>query len=108
MDENFARIGIVSAVDNANRKARVIFRDKGMTSGWLYVLQHPGANVHVKGSGDHTHMISDTYSGSGSASTDGAHDHVATVTGWMPALNTVVLVLYLPVFGGDGFILGAI
>lgn len=27
---------------------------------------------------------------------------------WMPAVNDTVLVLYLPVFNADGFILGAI
>ncbi|MEN6437013.1 MAG: hypothetical protein ABFD97_00350 [Syntrophobacter sp.] len=27
---------------------------------------------------------------------------------WMPSINDTVVVLYLPVFNGDGFILGAI
>lgn len=26
---------------------------------------------------------------------------------WMPSVNTTVLTLYLPVFNGDGFVLGA-
>ncbi len=27
---------------------------------------------------------------------------------WLPKINELVLVLYLPVFGGDGFILGGL
>lgn len=37
---NLVRIGVVSSVDPENRRARVIFKDKGFVSGWLYVLQH--------------------------------------------------------------------
>lgn len=91
--DNIVRVGIVSAVDPAGKKARVIFRDKGLPSGWLSVLQHGAAGVYVKEtvSGDHP-----------------SHSHAATVTVWMPAINDTVVVLYLPVFNGDGFILGAI
>lgn len=67
--QNMVRIGTVSAVDGGARRARVIFPDKEMTSGWLHVLQNAS---------------------------------------WMPGINDNVLVLYLPVFNGDGFILGAI
>ncbi len=27
---------------------------------------------------------------------------------WLPKINEMVLVLYLPVFGGDGFVLGGV
>ncbi len=27
---------------------------------------------------------------------------------WLPEINELVLVLYLPVFGGDGFVLGGV
>jgi len=37
------------------------------------------------------------------------HNHHGTqVTGWMPKVGARVLVLYLPVFNGDGFILGGL
>ncbi len=101
---NLVRIGTVSAVDYAGRKARVLFKDRGITSGWLYVLQHNGAGVHIEDNGNHTHTVS----GVGLTSTDGEHNHNANLTYWMPAVNDTVLVLYLPVFNGDGFILGAI
>lgn len=86
---NLVRLGTVSAVDAGKKKARVIYKDKNnMVSGWLPVLQHSGAGVSVKASGEHSHS--------------------ANVTAWMPSVNDTVLVLYLPVFNADGFILGAI
>lgn len=102
------RIGTVSSVDADKRIARVIYSDKDMVSGWLHVLQHFQAGVYVKPNGNHTHTIQDTYSGGGSASTAGEHDHESNVTYWMPRINDTVVVLYLPVFNADGFILGAI
>lgn len=101
---NLVRIGTVSSIDPAKRTARVMFKDKDMVSGWLSVLQHPGAGVYVKPEGKHSHSIS----GGGTTELDGEHDHVSNVTYWMPKVNDTVLVLYLPVFNGDGFILGVI
>jgi len=100
---NLVRIGTVSAVDNAGKKARVVFQDKGMTSGWLFVLQHPGT-VNVEKDGKHSHSLP----GGGSTGENGEHGHEAAVAPWMPAVNDTVLVLYLPIFNGDGFILGVI
>lgn len=71
MDQG-VRVGIVTAVDWDHRKARVLYRDMGFTSGWLTVLRH--------GAGD----------------------------SWMPSVNDVAVVLYLPVFNGDGYILGVL
>jgi phage baseplate assembly protein gpV len=107
--ENLVRIGVVSAVDKGKRKARVMFDDIGITSGWLFVIQHHEADIHVEPDNSHTHIISDTYTGSGSASTIPDHDHPGTYrTYWMPKVGETVLVLYLPVRDGDGFILGGI
>lgn len=100
--KNLVRIGTVSSIDSAKRIARVILEDKNMVSGWLIVLQHPGAGV--KPDGEHSHEIS----GSGTTETDGQHDHESNVTYWMPKINDKVLVLYVPVFNGDGYILGVI
>jgi phage baseplate assembly protein gpV len=102
--KNLVRIGTVSSVDPDKRAARVMFKDKDIVSGWLSVLQHPGAGVNVKPEGNHSHDIS----GGGTTETDGQHEHEANVTYWMPKVNDTVLVLYLPVFNGDGFILGVI
>lgn len=86
------RIGIVSAIDAEKQQARVIYKDIGITSGWLYVLQ-----------GKHKHTVSASIGDGG-----GEHNHELTKNSWMPQIDDLVLVLYLPVFNGDGFILGCI
>lgn len=106
---NLVRVGIVSAVDAAARRARVQFPDLGITSGWLFVIQHYQAGIYVNPDGEHTHEITDTFTGGGDASTEPVHNHPGTsLTYWMPRVGNKVLVLYLPVFNGDGFILGGI
>lgn len=108
MDENIlanlVRIGTVSSVDNAKQVVRVIYEDKDIVSGWLHVLQRPNTGVYIKPEGNHSHDIS----GGGKTEINGEHDHKASTTNWMPRVNDTVLVLYLPVFNGDGFVLGAI
>ena len=100
--------GTVMTVDPANHKARVKL-DAGIPSGWLYVLQHPGMNLHLVPDAKHTHKIQDSYTGGGSADTFPAHNHPQSyTTDWMPQVNDRVLCLYLPVPDGDGFILGRI
>jgi phage baseplate assembly protein gpV len=112
MDETLERlvqIGTVEALDETNKKARVKHQNTGIISDWLYVVQHPAMGVAVKEDGKHTHTITDTYSGGGSASEVPNHKHTGTVTtSWMPKINDTVLVIYLPVFNSDGFIIGKI
>ncbi len=102
------QIGIVTNVDGDKKKVRVKFRDTGIISDWLSVLQITGAEVYIPPDGGHTHEISDTYTGGGSAAAVDDHDHSpgAKVTGWLPKVNDRVLVLYLPVEDGDGFVIG--
>ena len=104
------RIGTVTDADQVKHMARVKFQGEGITSGWLYVLQHSSAGVYIEPDGKHTHSISDTYTGGGSASTEPNHDHLpgSHVTSWMPKVNETVLVIYLPTMDADGFILGGI
>lgn len=107
---NLVRIGTVTVVDAGKRLARVKFQDAGITSGWLPVIQHYGADLYIEPDAKHTHDITDTYTGGGSAGMYPDHDHLpgSHVTYWMPKVNDTVLTLYLPVFNGDGFILGRI
>lgn len=105
------RVGLVSDVNGT--QCRVIFPDNNQTSGWLHVLQHSGAALHIPEAGAHTHTatVRDTYSGGGTAtiSEDGAHTHASAVTQqWIPKINSKVLILYIPVDNGDGFVLGEI
>ena len=37
---SMVRVGTVSAADKAKHRARVMFDDLGVTSGWLLVLKH--------------------------------------------------------------------
>lgn len=82
------QVGTVTAV--MGTKARVLFRDSGMTSDWLSVLQTPGAGVGMREAGDPSHV------------------HAASVTTWVPAVNDTVVCLYLPIANSDGFILGKV
>lgn len=103
------QIGTVSAVNTSKSAVRVILKQSGEMSGWLKVLQHIGGALSITLDAAHTHIITDTYTGGGSASTFAAHNHAGSITaGWMPNINDDVLVLYLPILNGDGFVLGGI
>ena len=106
--ENLVRVGTVTDVDGAGR-CRVKFQDTGITSDWLRVLQRTGEGLDIAPDGEHTHKITDTWTGGGQASTQPSHSHPgSTATVWLPKVNSEVLCLYLPVFGGDGFVLGGL
>ena len=119
MDENvvarMVQIGIVTAVDSAEHRCRVKFPDTGLTSDWLRVLRqtpvvsvnsggshsHPGS-VSVSGGADHSHSASVTINEAGS------HGHTVEVSAWMPKINDTVVVIYIPVFNSDGFVIGVV
>ena len=106
---NLVRVGIVTDLNMDKLMCRVKYPDTGITSGWLYVLQHIDGNVAVKPDNDHNHVIHDTYSGGGSSEKIPKHHHPGTLTKeWMPYINDGVLVLYVPTENGDGFVLGGI
>lgn len=88
--EQIVRVGTVSSVNTAERTARVKFSYLGdMVSGSLRVMQHYACAVEV--------------------TTDQAHNHPDTrTTFWMPEVGDTVLCLYLPVFNGDGVVLGVL
>lgn len=93
--KRLVRIGTVTDVDNGSRTARVKFQDCSMTSGWLHVLDtHP----HIPDY-DPTPQKTELKEG---------HQHDLIIKSWMPKVNDTVLTLYLPVFNGDGFVLGGI
>lgn len=101
--QDIVRIGIVSAVDAPGKRARVMFKDLDMVSGWLHVLQQPLAVVTVAEQGLHTHTVD-----SSESSENGAHTHEAETGVWLPSIDDKVLVLYIPIWNADGFILGVI
>lgn len=99
--ENLVRIGTVTWTDPAKRLARVKFRDTGLPSGKLPVLASrpyiPDYNVSQR-----TEFEA---GGSGDAAYE-RHKHDQKIKPWMPKVNATVLCLYLPIWNGDGYILG--
>ena len=83
--ERMLQIGKVSAVDTNKHKVRVLFSNTGITSDWLSVLRNAPKSGTESASG-HSHKIKD----------------------WMPAVNDTVVVLYLPSYNSDGFVLGGV
>lgn len=84
------RIGTVTSVDKDKRTARVKFQDSESPSGPLYVL---ASRPYIP-----------DYEGPQQTEDGGK----LKIKPWLPKVNAVVLVLYLPVSEGDGFILGEI
>ena len=72
------------------------------------MLQHYGANFYIKPDAKHTHESTDSFFGVVTVSEFLDYDHLSgsLLTYWMPKVNDRVLCLYLPVFNGDGFVLG--
>ena len=101
--EDIVREGKVTAVDNGKRLAKVWFDSMGIESDWLPVLITrdfiPDYDVPQRtefeagGSGDPAFA---------------SHKHDLIIKPYMPKVNDLVLVLYFPVFNGDGVILGGI
>ena len=87
------RIGTVTSVNNDKRTARVKFQDTNNSSGGLYVL---ASRPYIP-----------DYEGPQQTEEGGK----LKIKPWMPKVNAVVLVLYLPVENmesADGYILGEI
>ena len=100
---NIVREGTVTAVNNDKRIARVWFDAISIESGWLPVLITndfiPGYDVPQR---------TEYEAGGGGYAEFASHKHDLTIKPWMPKVNDKVLVLYFPVFNGDGVILGGI
>ena len=101
--EDIVREGKVTAVDNGKRIAKVWFDSMGIESDWLPVLITrdfiPDYDVPQRtefeagGSGDPAFA---------------SHKHDLIIKPYMPKVNDLVLVLYFPVFNGEGVILGGV
>ena len=93
----------MTAVNNEKRIAKVWFDDLEIESDWLPVLITrdfiPDYDVPQRtefeagGSGDPAFA---------------SHKHDLIIKPYMPKVNDLVLVLYFPVFNGDGVILGGV
>ncbi len=101
--ENLVRIGTVTWTDPVERVARVKFQDTDLPSGLLHVLSNrpyiPDYDVPQRTEFEE--------GGSGDPAFE-KHKHDLIIKPWMPRVNANVIVLYLPVWNGDGYILGEI
>lgn len=102
--DRLVQIGTVTDVDLPKRQARVKFQLTGITSAWLKVLDtHP----HIPDY-DPTPQRTEFEAGGSGDAAFASHKHDLIIKPWMPKVNDIVLVLYLPVRNGDGVILGGI
>jgi len=97
------RIGTVTAVDNVKRLAKVYFQDMDLPSGWIPVL----INRDFIPDYDGPQRTEFEAGGSGDPAF-ASHKHDLIIKPYMPKVNDLVLVLYFPVFNGDGVILGGV
>lgn len=101
--ENLVRIGTVTWTDPVKRLARVKFQDTDLPSAPLHVL----ANRPYIPDYDVPQRTEYKGGGSGDPAYE-SHAHPLIIKPWMPKVNATVLCLYLPVWNGDGYILGEI
>ena len=101
--EDIVREGKVTAVDNGKRIAKVWFDSMGIESDWLPVLITrdfiPDYDVPQR---------TEFEAGGSGAPAFASHKHDLIIKPYMPKVNDLVLVLYFPVFNGDGVILGGV
>lgn len=101
--EDIVREGKVTAVNNDKRIAKVWFDALGIESDWLPVLITrdfiPDYDVPQR---------TEYEAGGAGAAAYASHKHDLIIKPYMPKVNEKVLVLYFPIFNGDGVILGGI
>ena len=101
--EDIVREGKVTAVDNGKRIAKVWFDSMGIESDWLPVLITrdfiPDYDVPQR---------TEFEAGGSGGPAFASHKHDLIIKPYMPKVNDLVLVLYFPVFNGDGVILGGV
>lgn len=103
------RIGIVMAVDNEKRLARVIFNDPAFNSDWLPVLIN--RDVIRDFTPDYAALYRPEYERRGGTRPLYIRREHNIIKPWMPKINEQVLCIYCPsrdMKKADGYILGGI
>lgn len=99
--KNLVRVGTVTDVNNVQHLARVKYKDTNLPSAWLKVLDNrpyiPDYDVPQRTKFE---------AGGGGYGAYDSHKHDLIIKQWMPKVNDTVLVLYVPVPHGDGYVLG--
>ena len=97
----------MTAVDDGRRIAKVWFDALGIESGWMPVLINCAAIPGGSGPQRTEFEAEDEVPQMGETRYT-PHRHRLVISPWMPKVNDLVLVLYFPVFNGDGVILGGV
>lgn len=107
--EDVVREGTVTAVNNDKRIAKVNFEALGIISDWLPVLINQDV-IHYYPYDDTQWTEYETeWEGSRSGDPDYAdHRHKVIIKPYMPKVGDKVVVLYFPIFNGDGVVLGGV
>lgn len=109
--EDIVQLGTVTAVDEGKRIAKVWFDALGIQSDWLPVLinrDRIGSDVKEWSETQWTEFETEDRGERTGAPDYVDHKHKLVIKPYMPMVNDKVLVLFFPVFNGDGVILGGI
>lgn len=104
------RIGRIHSFDATARTARVKFEDRGgIISAPIKVVSRPRTIIPASNSktANRTAGTELNYDKNG-ALTKEAHSHAAYVTDWNPKVNSLVLCIFMPDGGGDGYVIGEV
>lgn len=110
--EDIVREGTVTAIDYNKHIAKVWFDALGIGSAWMPVLINWDV-IHAYPYNELTKTEFDYELDPDDDPKEGdkdftRHRHFIKTFPWMPKVNDKVLVLYFPVFNGDGVILGKV
>lgn len=107
--EDIVREGTVTAVDNDKRIARAWFDALGIESGWMPVLINQDV-IHYYPYDDPqwTEFDAEDEEPQDGETRYVRHRHNVIIKPYMPKVGDKVVVLYFPIFNGDGIILGGV
>lgn len=107
--EDIVREGKVTAVNNEKRIAKVWFDALGIESDWMAVLINRDVIHYYPYDVPQWTEYETEDKGARAGDQDYVdHRHKLIIKPYMPKVNDHVLVLYFPVFNGDGVILGGV
>lgn len=107
--EDIAREGKVTAVNNDKRIAKVWFDALKIESDWMPVLINQDViHYYPYDAEQWTEFEAEDKTPQAGETRYAPHRHKLVIKPYMPKVNDMVLVLYFPVFNGDGVILGGV
>ena len=107
--DGLVRVGTVTDRQMDKRLVRVWFEDDAMSSGWLPVIISQDVTPDYEYDDPQWTELETEWEGSRSGEKDYVdHKHKIIRKPYMPKVGDQVLVVYLPVWNADGFVIGGI